>query len=158
VLLNKSEADIAVRLERPDDPDLMTRRIGTMRFGLYASQFWQEIPQEDWVFIAYDSTLAHVTQQQWLESLLNGRRVIFRASDLMAQQQAARKGLGIVTLPCFMGDNDSELVRLPENLPSPVRNIWLVAYPEIKRAHSAVVVMDFLAEIIGRSCPPGKDI
>ncbi|EPI2359729.1 substrate-binding domain-containing protein [Klebsiella michiganensis] len=26
VLLNKSEADIAVRLERPDDPDLMTRR------------------------------------------------------------------------------------------------------------------------------------
>ncbi|GKI46450.1 hypothetical protein NUKP37_08730 [Klebsiella variicola] len=129
-----------------------------MRFGLYASQFWQEIPQEDWVFIAYDSTLAHVTQQQWLESLLNGRRVIFRASDLMAQQQAARKGLGIVTLPCFMGDNDSELVRLPENLPSPVRNIWLVAYPEIKRDRSAVVVMDFLAEIIGRSCPPGKDI
>ncbi|VVT53494.1 Transcriptional regulator, LysR family [Kosakonia radicincitans] len=157
-LLNKSEADIAVRLERPDDPDLMTRRIGTMRFGLYASQFWQEIPQEDWVFIAYDSTLAHVTQQQWLESLLNGRRVIFRASDLMAQQQAARKGLGIVTLPCFMGDNDSELVRLQENLPSPVRNIWLVAYPELKRDHSAVVVMDFLAEIIGRSCPPGKNI
>ncbi|MCS5969135.1 LysR family transcriptional regulator [Klebsiella variicola subsp. variicola] len=156
VLLNKSEADIAVRLERPDDPDLMTRRIGTMRFGLYASQFWQEIPQEDWVFIAYDSTLAHVTQQQWLESLLNGRRVIFRASDLMAQQQAARKGLGIVTLPCFMGDNDSELVRLPENLPSPVRNIWLVAYPEIKRDRSAVVVMDFLAEIIGRSCPPAR--
>ncbi len=158
VLLNKSEADIAVRLERPDDPDLMTRRIGTMRFGLYAFQFWQEIPQEDWVFIAYDSTLARVTQQQWLESPLNGRRVIFRASDLMAQQQAARKGLGIVTLPCFMGDNDSELVRLPENLPSPVRNIWLVAYPEIKRDHSAVVVMDFLTEIIGGSCPPGKDI
>jgi hypothetical protein len=37
-------------------------------------------------------------------------------------------------------------------------NIWLVAYPEIKRDHSAVVVMDFLAEIIGRSCPPDKGI
>lgn len=158
VFLNKSEADVAVRLERPDDPDLMTRRIGTMRFGLYASPFWQGIPEEEWVFIAYDSTLAHITQQQWLESLLNGRRVIFRASDLMAQQQAARKGLGIVTLPCFMGDNDGELVRLQEHLPSPVRNIWLVAYPELKRDHAAVVVMEFLAEIIGRSCPPDRNV
>lgn len=158
VLLNKSEADVAVRLERPDDPDLMTRRIGTMRFGLYASPIWQDIPEEEWVFIAYDSTLAHITQQHWLESLLNGRRVIFRASDLMAQQQAARKGLGIVTLPCFMGDNDGELVRLQEHLPSPVRNIWLVAYPELKRDHAAVVVMEFLAEIIGRSCPPDRNV
>lgn len=158
VLLNKSEADVAVRLERPDDPDLMTRRIGTMRFGLYASPFWQDIPEKEWVFIAYDSTLAHITQQQWLESLLNGRRVIFRASDLMAQQQAARKGLGIVSLPCFMGDNDGELVRLQERLPSPVRNIWLVAYPELKRDRAAVVVMDFLAEIIGRSCPPDRNV
>lgn len=90
--LNKSEADIAVRLTRPDDPDLLTRRIGSMRFGLYASPCWLETPPESWLFIAYESSLEHVTQQKWLESLRNERRIIFRASDLLAQQQAARRG------------------------------------------------------------------
>lgn len=60
-----------------------------MRFGLYASRSWLEKPPESWVFIAYERSLEHVTQQKWLESPLNGRQIIFRASDLMAQQQAA---------------------------------------------------------------------
>jgi DNA-binding transcriptional LysR family regulator len=152
--LSQGEADIAVRLTRPDDPDLLTRRIGTMRFGLYASPSWLETPPENWLFIAYENSLEHVTQQKWLNSLLNGRRVIFRASDLMAQQQAARSGLGVVTLPCFMGDADSSLIKLAVNSRPPVRSMWLVAYPEYRRDPSAVVVMEFLADIIGKACPP----
>lgn len=154
VQLSKGEADIAVRLTRPDDPDLLARRIGTMRFGLYASPCWLKKPPESWVFIACESSLEHVTQQKWLESLLNGRRIIFRASDLMAQQQAARSGVGLVTLPCFMGDADSTLIKLAVNSRPPVRSMWLVAYPEYRRDPSAVVVMEFLADIIGKACPP----
>ncbi|TKI08688.1 LysR family transcriptional regulator [Martelella alba] len=151
--LSKGEADIAVRLTRPDDPGLLIRRIGTMHFGLYASRSWRETPPEDWVFIAYERSLEHITQQNWLESLLEGRRVIFRASDLMAQQQAARSGLGLVTLPCFMGDADSSLVKLAVNSRPPVRDIWLVAYPELRRDPSAAVVMEFLAATISKACP-----
>jgi DNA-binding transcriptional LysR family regulator len=156
VQLDKGEADIAVRLARPEDPDLITRRVGTMRFGLYASPSWLDMPPESWVFIAYERSLEHVTQQKWLESLLNGRRIIFRASDLMAQQEAARRGLGVVTLPCFMGDADRSLVKLAVNSPPPVRSIWLVAYPEHRRDPSAVRVMEFLADIIGKACPPDR--
>ncbi|MGB9098560.1 LysR family transcriptional regulator [Erwinia sp.] len=157
VQLSKGEADIAVRLTRPDDPDLLTRRIGTMRFGLYASPSWLTVPPESWVFIAYESSLEHVTQQKWLESLLDGRRIIFRASDLMAQQQAARRGVGLVTLPCFMGDSDNALIKLTVNSRAPVRSMWLVAYPEYRRDPSAVVVMEFLADIIGKACPPDSN-
>ena len=156
VHLNKGEADIAVRLARPDDPDLLARRIGTMRFGLYASPSWLEKAPEQWVFIAYENSLKHVTQQKWLESLLDGRPVIFKASDLMTQQQAARKGLGVVTLPCFMGDADNSLVKLPLKTCPPVRSIWLVAYPEYRRNPSAVLVMEFLADVIGKVCPPDE--
>lgn len=152
--LSKGEADIAVRLTRPDDPGLLIRRIGTMHFGLYASHSWQEIPPENWVFIAYERSLEHITQQNWLESLLEGRRIIFRASDLMAQQQAARSGLGLVTLPCFMGDADSSLLKLTVESRPPVRDIWLVAYPELRRDPSAAVVMEFLADVISKACPP----
>lgn len=130
------------------------RRIGTMHFGLYASHSWQEIPPENWVFIAYERSLEHIKQQNWLESLLDGRRVIFRASDLMAQQQAARSGLGLATLPYFMGDADSSLSKLTVDSRPLVRDIWLVAYPELRRDPSVAVVMEFLAGAISKACPP----
>ncbi|AXU95287.1 LysR family transcriptional regulator [Erwinia persicina] len=152
--LDKGEADIAVRLTRPEDPDLLIRRIGTMRFGLYAAPSFSAISPEHWTFIAYEDRLDYVTQQQWLNTLLAGRTVVFRASDLMAQQQAARTGLGAVVLPCFMGEADAALVSLPVVSPGPARDIWLAAYPEVRRSAAAIRVMDFLAEIVGRACPP----
>ncbi len=152
--LDKGEADIAVRLTRPEDPDLLIRRIGTMRFGLYAAPVFSAISPEHWTFIAYEDRLDYVTQQQWLNTLLAGRTVVFRASDLMAQQQAARTGLGAVVLPCFMGEADAALVSLPVVSPGPARDIWLAAYPEVRRSAAAIRVMDFLAEIVGRACPP----
>lgn len=156
VQLEKGEADIAVRLTRPEDPDLIIRRIGTMRFGLYAVPAFTAVPAERWTFIAYEDRLDYVTQQQWLNTLLAGRPVVFRASDLMAQQQAARSGLGAVVLPCFMGDTDPALVQLAVDSPAPVRDIWLTAYPEMKRLPAAIKVMAFLAEIVGRACPPDR--
>ncbi|HBT30440.1 MAG TPA: LysR family transcriptional regulator, partial [Erwinia persicina] len=112
------------------------------------------ISPEHWTFIAYEDRLDYVTQQQWLNTLLAGRTVVFRASDLMAQQQAARTGLGAVVLPCFMGEADAALVSLPVVSPGPARDIWLAAYPEVRRSAAAIRVMDFLAEIVGRACPP----
>src|SRR3546814_12332024 len=35
--LSRREADVAIRLARPDQGDLSIRKIGTMGFGLYAS-------------------------------------------------------------------------------------------------------------------------
>lgn len=152
-LLEKGEADIAVRLTRPENPDLVTMRIGTMRFGLYAAESFSTIPPHRWTFIAYEQQHDYLTQQQWLNTLLAGRPVVFRASDLMAQQQAARTGLGAVVLPSFMGDADRSLIPLATEIPAPVRDIWLVTYPELKRLPAAVKVMNFLAQLVGQSCP-----
>ena len=56
-------------------------------------------------------------------------------------------------LPCFMGDNDALLVKLPVKEPPPVRDLWLTAYPDIGRSPVMRMVMTFLADIIGRECP-----
>lgn len=51
----------------------------------------------------------------------------FRTTDAAAQIVAARQGLGITTLPCFVGDADPLLVRVPGG-PAPVWNA-LVSHP-----------------------------
>jgi DNA-binding transcriptional LysR family regulator len=150
--LDRGEADVAVRLSRPTENDLLIRRIGVMRFALYATPQLAASPPERWVFIGYDSALDHTPQQVWLRSILAGRPIAFQASDLFGQAEAARAGLGVVVLPHFMGDGDRALTRLP-TAPPPNRDIWLVSYPDLKRSPAIRAVMDFLAESIGKACP-----
>ncbi len=151
--LNYGEADIAVRMTRPEESDLLVRRIGVMRFGLYAIPAVAQTPEKDWAFIGYDSAMEHLTQQTWLRSLLEGRPIVFRATDVFGQLQAARAGLGVVALPAFLGDGEAGLTRLPVAIPSPARDLWLVTYPDLRRSPAIRAVMDFVTEMIGRSCP-----
>jgi len=150
--LDRGEADIALRLTRPKQKDLVIRRIGVMRFGLYAVPAFLARPPQDWTFIGYDAALEHVPQQIWLQSLLAGRPIVFQASDLFGQREAARAGLGAVVLPRFMGDADAELVRVPAQPAPPARDLWLVTYPDLKRSPAVRAVMTFLAEMIGKGC------
>ncbi|MBB6486362.1 LysR family transcriptional regulator [Rhizobium lusitanum] len=151
--LNYGEADIAVRMTRPEESDLLVRRIGVMRFGLYAVPAVAQMPDSDWAFIGYDSAMEHLTQQTWLRSLLEGRPIVFRATDVFGQLEAARAGLGVVALPAFLGDGEAGLTRLPVAIPSPARDIWLVTYPDLRRSPAIRAVMDFVTEMIGRGCP-----
>ncbi|ASW07995.1 LysR family transcriptional regulator [Rhizobium sp. 11515TR] len=150
--LNYGEADIAVRMTRPEESDLLVRRIGVMRFGLYAIPAVAERPKGEWVFIGYDAAMEHLTQQTWLRSLLDGRPIVFRATDVFGQLEAARAGLGVVALPAFLGDSEAGLTRLPVAVPSPTRDLWLVTYPDLRRSPAIRAVMDFVSDIIGRSC------
>jgi DNA-binding transcriptional LysR family regulator len=97
--------------------------------------------------------MEHLTQQTWLRSLLNGRPIVFRATDVFGQLEAARAGLGVVALPRFLGDREAGLVRLPTEIPSPTRDLWLVTYPDLRRSPAMRAVMDFVADVVGQSCP-----
>ncbi len=151
--LERGEADVAVRMGRPQGAGLVARRIGVVRFGLYASAAQAASPPGDWRFIGYDAALDHVASQAWLRDFVAGRRIVFRASDLFSQAEAARAGLGAAVLPRFMGVGDPALVELPLDRAPPRQDLWLVAHPDIRRAPSVRAAMAFLAETIGRACP-----
>lgn len=146
--LDRGEADIALRTVRPEEEALMRRRIGVVRFALYASPAFGETPAEQWRFIAYDGSADHLPQQAWLHQIRRHRPVVFCASDLTAQQMAARAGVGAVVLPTLVGDNDSALQRLPVDSAAPVRDIWLTVYPDLRRSPSVKAVMDFLVACV----------
>lgn len=59
VSLSRREADVALRLVRPEEVGSFARKIGTMAFGLYARRGYvhQEMPDR-WQFIAYDESFA----------------------------------------------------------------------------------------------------
>jgi len=146
--LDKGEADIAIRTVRPEENALVRRKVGKVRFGLYATPSFRTLAEERWTFIAYDQARDHLPQQAWLHQLRGNRSVVFAASDLASQQMAARLDVGAVVLPTIIGDQDSSLVRLPVSTEGPTRDVWLVVYPDLRRSPAVKVVMDFLVGCI----------
>src|SRR6266568_2955879 len=59
VSLSRREADVAVRLVRPDEAGRVARKVGTMAFGLYAQKSYAHLASpERWQFIAFDQNFA----------------------------------------------------------------------------------------------------
>lgn len=148
--LDRGEADLAVRLVRPSAPSHVVRRLGALRFALYAAPAVAALPPVQWTFVAYDAALDHVPQQRWLAAYAGTRPIAFRTSDLFGQMVAARSGLGVAALPRFLGDAEPGLVVVdPERAPAP-RTVWLVAHADLRRAAPVRATSDFIVAMFRR--------
>ena len=132
----------------------MARKIGTTAFWLYAAPGYAERPSADWAFIAYDSKLDHVVEQQWLRTFAAGRPVVFRANDLARQAAAARAGVRIAMLPCFLAYQDPGLAALPMDFKRATRDIYLVVHSDLRRMPAIRAVLQFVAEQVASFMPP----
>ncbi|HVY15238.1 MAG TPA: LysR family transcriptional regulator [Rhodopila sp.] len=152
VSLSRREADVAVRLVRPQEARSMTRKVGVMAFGLYAHRSYAHLaaPQR-WQFIAFDQSFADMPQQRWLVGIAGDRPVACELNHISEHLIAARAGVGVAGLPCFLGDRDSDLVRLHEDVPPFSRDIWLVVHRDLRKTPAVHAVMDFVAAVISEN-------
>ncbi|WP_110654834.1 LysR family transcriptional regulator [Salinicola halimionae] len=144
--LDKGECDLALRMTRPEDKDLVVRKIGNLTYDLYASLEYVKTPSDSYEFIVYPQALEHLPQQVWLHRYRGGRGIALESSDVLAHYMAVKSGLGIAALPTFIGDSDSGLVRLEAMLSRPDRPVWLTMYPDLRNSASVRVLVDFIAD------------
>jgi DNA-binding transcriptional LysR family regulator len=152
--LSQQEADIALRISRPQEASSVARKVGTMEFWLYAAPGYLAKPQEEWEFIAYDAKLDHVVEQRWLMEFAGVRPIVFRANDLGCQAAAARAGVGIAVLPCFLAYRDPGLVAVQADRKSATREIYLVVHSDLRRMPAVRAVLEFVAEQVTADMPP----
>jgi DNA-binding transcriptional LysR family regulator len=149
VSLSRREADVAVRFVQPDEAGSVTRKIGTMAFGLYAHRSYAHLAApERWEFIAWDQAYADMPAQSWLLGIAGGRPVVCELTHSSEHLIAVRAGVGVAGLPCFIGDRDRDLVRIDESAPNFARDIWLVVHRDLRKTPAVRAVMDFVSAII----------
>jgi DNA-binding transcriptional LysR family regulator len=150
--LTKREADLALRLGRPRQPLLVVRRLGDVTTGLYASPAYlarrgrprgSEIPGHD--YVDYDETYVNKEHIAWYRQITRGGRCTFRVNGSHGLEAAARAGMGVAPLPCWMGDSAPDLERV---LPAMSINseLWLVLHRDLRH----VARVRALAEFFGR--------
>jgi DNA-binding transcriptional LysR family regulator len=149
ISLSRREADVAVRLVRPDEAGSVTRKVGVMAFGLYAHRSYAHLAApERWQFIAFDQNFADMPQQRWLLGIAGDRPVACELNHISEHLIAVRAAVGVAGLPCFIGDADHDLVRIGENVPPFARDIWLVVHRDLRKTPAVRAVMDFVAAVI----------
>lgn len=150
ISLARREADIAVRNARPDNPDLIARRIARWPVGLFASQDYVDahgVPEPGSAFeghdlVVYQPYLAGNKEMTLVsEPLTRGRIVSSLGSGLLVRRSIAA-GIGIGEIPVYMGERDG-LVRLWPQRTRPVPyDVWLVTHADLRHTARVRVVID----------------
>jgi DNA-binding transcriptional LysR family regulator len=152
VSLSRREADVAVRLVRPEEAGNVTRKIGKMPFGLYAHRSYAHLTvPERWQFIAFDQSYADMPQQRWLLGIAGDRPVACELNHISEHLIAVRAGAGVAGLPCFLGNREHDLVRIYDGVPSFSREIWLVVHRDLRKTPAVRAVMDFVTAVISEN-------
>lgn len=152
VSLSRREADVAVRLVRPDEAGSVARKVGTMDFGLYAHRSYAHLAApERWQFIAFDQSFADMPQQLWLLGIAGDRPVACELNHISEHLIAVRAGAGVAGLPCFLGERDRDLVRIHEGVASFARDIWIVVHRDLRKTPAVRAVMDFATIVISEN-------
>lgn len=151
VSLSRREADLALRIVRPQEPTCVIRKVGRMPFALYSSHdYGARHRPDDWAFIGYSAEMADMPQPQWLHRVAAGRAISCLLSDISSHVAAARHGAGVVGLPCFIGDAEPGLVRLPPPPVPFVPDLWLAVHRDLRHSAPVRTVIDFVVDAIAK--------
>lgn len=154
--LLRREADIALRMVRPDQSSLVARRIGTVALGAFAHRDYlrrRGVPRQPTDLLAHE-----LVGNDRNEDILRGfaalgypvgrEQFAFRTDDLMAYWQAVRAGLGIGFVAHYMARTDPDVQPVLPMLKPPPLPIWLTVHREIRTSARIRAVYDFLADAV----------
>jgi len=147
VSLERREADLVLRLGRPQAGDLIAQRLGAVRYGFFAASPWAErlAGGQAPSFIGFDEQNAALPEARWLVEQFPEPRFAMRTSNQVLQAQAAALGLGIALLPDVVAAAQSGLLRVPLRPAPPPRDLWVVRH-RLDRGNPVVkAVWDALA-------------
>lgn len=150
------EADIALRMYRPTQPDLVARQIGELPLGLYAAKTYldrkgrptgpDDLMRHD--FIGQDRMDQIIRVMALMGITVDRSFFPVRCDDPLTYVELVRAGCGLGGILRAVGDPDPALERIDliPNLPS--LPVWLTAAPRLRQSPRLRRVWDALATAV----------
>jgi DNA-binding transcriptional LysR family regulator len=157
--LTRREADIAIRFfsgGRSPPDDLVGRKLVSATSCYYASNTylddhnpWEKNSDARW--IGWDDRSRF---PEWVKSSpfphipAHGK-----LNDPILQVEAARAGMGLAFLPCFLADQIENLSRIPGCQPFSNYDIWLLSHPDLRDAARLRTFRRFIVDLFEKQKP-----
>jgi DNA-binding transcriptional LysR family regulator len=151
--LLRRDADIAVRMVRPQQKALLAKRAGTVSLGFHAHRRYLErfgYPErlEDLVhhtLIGFDRTLPFADLLDAVPLPVSRELFAFRSDNDLAQMAALRSGFGIGICQTGIARRDPNLLPLLVKQFKVDMEIWIVMHNDLKRISRMRLMFDHLA-------------
>ncbi|MBO9356058.1 LysR family transcriptional regulator [Bordetella petrii] len=153
VNLHRRDADLAVRMVKPEAGNVTIKRLGTFGFGLYGARGYVEarragidaaaFDEDD--FIGWAESHSHLPAAKWLARMLRGKPSKVETHTLSAQLSAASAGLGLAVLPHYLARQVGLVCLLPEL--GADQPIWLVLHTDLAHSRRVRAVADHLIQL-----------
>jgi DNA-binding transcriptional LysR family regulator len=151
------QADIAIRLRAPTQPDLIQRKLFTVHFHVYAStgyikRFGQPRTTDDLddhrIVVFGDNAPIYLKDLNWLcaagREPGDPRHAVLAVNNVVAIRQAVEKGVGIAMLPDYLVGPESDLVAVLSDHEVPSFDCFFVYPEELRDSARVTVFRDFL--------------
>ena len=150
--LAQREADLAVRVTAKPPDRSIGKRICGFKFGLYATPAYLKKHKsgstQDYNWIMTEDSRDWFATAIWKKYGLPNAKTQFSSNSTMVVVNAAKDGLGVAVLPCFLGDSESRLVRVIEPPKEMALELWLLTHPDLRHTARVKALMRFLQECL----------
>jgi len=162
--LSMRQADIAIRMAPPRQPDLIQRQLMKVHVHLYTTREYldangtpeaaEDLENHKIVIFGEEARLP-ASSVNWLMDLCRAYKrnpkQVLRVNNIYGIYRAVKSGMGIASLPDFMVREDKELIRVLTDLEGPSVDAYFV-YPEVLRHSKRIAVFrEFLIKRIAES-------
>lgn len=158
--LSRREADIALRPIRPKEGDLWGRKLADVAWTVYGAR---DCLGADHVVLAsaddlgrhgvigWEETAVGIRAADWLNRRVATESFVYRTNSLVNQMVAAKAGIGLALLPCYLGDRDADLARaLADPVFELAGELWIVTHSDLKRTARVRAFFEIVGEAIAR--------
>jgi DNA-binding transcriptional LysR family regulator len=151
------EADVAIRLHRPNQSEMIQRKLFTVHNHFYASNAYIEefgMPVsadqlDDHRVISFGEPVpSYLGDINFLERMgrtdSSPRRATLKVNAIYGMMQACRAGIGIAMLPDYVTEKEDGLVQVMPEIELPAYEAYFVYPPALKNSKRVGVFRDFL--------------
>jgi len=163
--LSMRQADVAIRMAPPRQPDLVQRHLVTANFHIYGAKGYiakygmpdslAELSKHR-LIVYGESPHPPFPQVNWLVNLANAaggqpQIPVLNVNNYHAIFRAAQSGIGLAALPDYMARDDADLVRLLPEVDGPKVQAYFLYPEELRHSKRIAVLRDFLLQKVAQA-------
>jgi DNA-binding transcriptional LysR family regulator len=82
----------------------------------------------------------------WRKKFHPKSHMVFTSNNMIMVLDAAKRGLGVTPLPCFLGDAEADLVRFSDTTDELTLGLWVLIHPDLRNTARVKALMTYLLD------------
>ena len=152
--LTRREADVAIRPSNRPPENLIGRPLTAIGQAVYAHKDLgltpgtpvEALASEPW--IGAGPRLQDSSVDQWMDNHALKQACVYRVDTLVSILSAIRSRMGLAVMPCYLADEDPDIVQLTDPIPELEYGLWFLMHPDLRGVVRIHALMDFLTEAV----------